>query len=86
VEFEPVGETEVRVRGMDRESAIDEVSRFIDRAVLSGLTEVKIVHGLGTGVLGKAVRESLSRDPRVASVRVGDPMEGGTGVTFARLR
>lgn len=86
VEFEPVGESEVRVRGMDRESAIDEVSRFIDRAVLSGLTEVKIVHGLGTGVLGKAVRESLARDPRVASVRVGDPMEGGTGVTFARLR
>jgi DNA mismatch repair protein MutS2 len=86
VEYEPVGESEVRVRGMDRESAIEEVSRFIDRAVLSGLSEVKIIHGLGTGVLGKAVRESLSRDPRVASVRVGDPMEGGTGVTFARLR
>jgi DNA mismatch repair protein MutS2 len=86
VEFEPVGDSEVRVRGMDRESAIDEVSRFIDRAVLSGLSEVKIVHGLGTGVLGKAVRESLARDPRVASVRTGDPMEGGTGVTFARLR
>lgn len=86
VEFEPVGETEVSVRGMDRESAIDAVSRFIDRAVLTGLSEVKIVHGLGTGVLGKAVRESLSRDPRVSSVRVGDPMEGGTGVTFARLR
>lgn len=86
VEYEPVGDSEVRVRGMDRESAIEEVSRFIDRAVLSGLSEVKIVHGLGTGVLGKAVRESLARDPRVASIRVGDPMEGGTGVTFVRLR
>jgi DNA mismatch repair protein MutS2 len=86
VQFEPLGETEVSVRGMDRESALEVVSRFIDRAVLTGLSEVKIVHGLGTGVLGKAVREALSRDPRVTSHRHGDPMEGGTGVTFARLK
>ncbi|MCI0452906.1 MAG: Smr/MutS family protein [Candidatus Latescibacteria bacterium] len=86
VQFEPVGETEVSVRGMDRESALEEVSRFIDRAVLTGLSEVKIIHGLGTGVLAKAVRESLARDPRVVSHRTGNPMEGGTGVTFARLK
>ncbi len=86
VQFEPLGETEVSVRGMDRESALEVVSRFIDRAVLTGLSEVKIVTGLGTGVLAKAVREALSRDPRVTSHRHGDPMEGGTGVTFARLK
>ncbi len=86
VQFEPVGQTEVSVRGMDRESALDEVSRFIDRAVLTGLSEVKIIHGLGTGVLAKAVRDALARDPRVTSHRHGDPMEGGTGVTFARLK
>ena len=86
VQFEPVSETEIMVRGMDRESALDEVSRFIDRAVLTGLTEVKIIHGLGTGVLAKAVREALTRDPRVSSHRYGDPMEGGTGVTIARLK
>jgi DNA mismatch repair protein MutS2 len=86
VQFEPVGQTEVSVRGMDRESALEEVSRFIDRAVLTGLSEVKIIHGLGTGVLARAVRESLARDPRVVSHRTGDPREGGTGVTFARLK
>jgi DNA mismatch repair protein MutS2 len=86
VQFEPLGATEVSVRGMDRESALEEVSRFIDRAVLTGLSEVKIIHGLGTGVLAKAVREALSRDSRVTSHRAGDPMEGGTGVTFARLK
>ncbi len=86
VQFEPVGATEVSVRGMDRESALEEVSRFIDRAVLTGLSEVKIIHGLGTGVLAKAVRDALARDPRVTSHRSGDPMEGGTGVTFARLK
>jgi DNA mismatch repair protein MutS2 len=86
VQFEPLAATEVSVRGMDRESALEEVSRFIDRAVLTGLSEVKIIHGLGTGVLGRAVREALARDPRVVSHRSGNPMEGGTGVTFARLR
>jgi DNA mismatch repair protein MutS2 len=86
VQFEPLAATEVSVRGMDRESALDEVSRFIDRAVLTGLSEVKIIHGLGTGVLARAVREALARDPRVVSHRSGNPMEGGTGVTFARLR
>ena len=86
VEFEPVSETEIMVRGLDRETALDEVSRFIDRAVLTGLSEVKIIHGLGTGVLAKAVREALARDPRVSSHRYGDPMEGGTGVTLARLK
>jgi DNA mismatch repair protein MutS2 len=86
VEYEPVGATEVSVRGLDRESAVEEVSRFVDRALLTGLREVKIVHGLGGGVLGRAVRDFLAKDPRVASVRPGDPMEGGMGVTFVTLR
>ena len=86
VQYEPVGESEVHVRGMLREDALEIVSRFIDRAVLSGLHEVKIVHGLGEGILSRAVREELGRDPRVASFRFGDPMEGGNGVTFVTLR
>jgi DNA mismatch repair protein MutS2 len=86
VDYEPVGETEVHVRGMLREDALEIVSRFIDRAVLSGLREVKVVHGLGEGILSRAVREELGRDPRVASFRFGDPMEGGNGVTLVTLR
>ncbi|MDH4337675.1 MAG: Smr/MutS family protein [Candidatus Krumholzibacteria bacterium] len=86
VDYEPVGETEVHVRGMLREDALEIVSRFIDRAVLSGLREVKVVHGRGEGILSRAVREELRRDPRVASFRFGDPMEGGNGVTFVTLR
>ncbi len=86
VQYEPVGDTELHVRGMLREDALELVSRFIDRAVLSGLHEVKIVHGLGEGILSRAVRDALGRDPRVASFRFGDPMEGGNGVTFVTLR
>jgi DNA mismatch repair protein MutS2 len=86
VSYEPVGESEVHVRGMLREEALEVVSRFIDRAVLSGLGEVKVVHGLGEGILARALREEWRKDPRVAKFRFADPMEGGHGVTFVTLR
>jgi len=86
VEYEPVGEMSIMVRGMDRESALEEVSRFIDRAVLTGLHEVQIIHGFGEQILARAIRDALARDPRVRAYRPGDPMEGGLGVTFATLR
>jgi DNA mismatch repair protein MutS2 len=86
VEYEPLSEMEIMVRGMDRESALDEVSKFIDRAVLTGLNEVKIIHGFGEQILARAVKDALSRDPRVRSWRNAAPHEGGLGVTFATLR
>lgn len=86
VDYEPVSATEVSVRGLDRESAIDDVSRFVDRALLTGLQEVKIIHGLGEGILGRAIREFFAKDPRVRSVRPGTAMEGGMGVTFVVLK
>ena len=86
VDYEPLGAMEIMVRGMDRESALDEVSRFLDRAVLTGLNEVKIIHGFGEQILARAIKDALSRDPRVRSYRTADPQEGGLGVTFATLR
>jgi DNA mismatch repair protein MutS2 len=86
VEYEPLGEMSIMVRGMDRESALDEVSRFIDRAVLTGLSEVKIIHGFGEQILARAIKDALARDPRVRSYRNADPREGGLGVTFATLK
>jgi DNA mismatch repair protein MutS2 len=86
VDYEPLGDMSIMVRGMDRESALDEVSRFIDRAVLTGLSEVKIIHGFGEQILARAIKEALARDPRVRSYRTADPREGGLGVTFAKLK
>lgn len=86
IEYEPLSAMEIMVRGMDRESALDEVSKFIDRAVLTGLNEVKIIHGFGEQILARAVKDALSRDPRVRSWRGAEPHEGGLGVTFATLR
>ena len=79
VEYEPVGAMEIMVRGMDRESALDEVSNFIDRAVLTGLSEVKIIHGFGEQILARAVKDALARDPRVRSLAKRRAARRGAG-------
>lgn len=63
-----------------------EVDRFIDRAGLSGLSAVTVIHGLGTGALKTAVTGFLKNHPLIASIRPGEPAEGGAGVTVAELK
>lgn len=77
---------EINVVGKRREEALDEVTRFIDSAVLSGASEVKIIHGVGQNILRNSVKELLKGDKRIKSIRPGDYSEGGIGVTVAELK
>jgi len=52
---------ELDVRGMRAQEAREAVRVFVDAAALAGLTEVRVVHGRGTGALRSAVREELAR-------------------------
>ena len=54
-------------------------------ATYSSVHEVKIIHGVGEGILSKAIQEQLHVDPRVASFRSGMMYEGGEGVSFVQL-
>jgi len=76
---------ELKLIGMTQEAARDELERFLDRALVSGVGHVRIVHGHGTGTLRRVVREVLTNHPAVA--RFGHPPQfrGGTGVTEAEL-
>ncbi len=67
------------------EEALIELEGFIDQAILAGQREIRIVHGIGTGTLQRAVREFLGRHPQVAAFRPGEPHEGRDGVTIAEL-
>jgi DNA mismatch repair protein MutS2 len=58
----------------------------LDRAVLSGFPELRVIHGVGRGVLRAAVERQLRGHPLVASQRLGAVGEGGRGVTVVRLR
>jgi DNA mismatch repair protein MutS2 len=67
-------------------AALDMTDKYLDDAVLSGLTEVILVHGKGTGALRAALHTFLRSHPHVASFRLGTHAEGGAGVTVVTLR
>ena len=47
------------LRGQRANEAIDELERFIDRALMVGIKELSILHGKGDGILRKVIREQL---------------------------
>jgi DNA mismatch repair protein MutS2 len=77
---------EVDVRGMESDDAVAALDHGLDRAVLGGFGELRVIHGVGRGVLRAAVERHLRDHPQVASHRPGVVGEGGRGVTIARLR
>jgi DNA mismatch repair protein MutS2 len=79
--FEP----RLHLLGMHVDEAYDRLLIHISEALALGVEEVAIVHGKGTGVLRGMVMEFARRDRRVSSFRVGEPFEGGDGVTVLRL-
>jgi DNA mismatch repair protein MutS2 len=79
-------ESEVDLRGF-RVSEVDvSLQRALDQAILVGLGEIRIIHGKGTGALRERVSEILAQDSRVKTYRLGQPGEGGAGVTIVSLR
>lgn len=77
--------TELHLRGLTAEEATAELDKFIDDAVISGLNNVVVVHGKGTGVLRNAVHNYLKSSRVVKSFRLGKYGEGEDGVTIVEL-
>jgi DNA mismatch repair protein MutS2 len=77
---------ELNVIGRTVEEATGDVEQYLDRAFLAGLPRVRIVHGMGMGVLRKALRTMMARHPHVALVSEAGPGEGGAGATVVDLR
>jgi DNA mismatch repair protein MutS2 len=76
----------LNIIGLRVAEGLAEVDRFIDRAGLNHLSIVTVIHGLGTGALKTAVTDFLKNHPLVASLRIGEPAEGGAGVTVVELK
>jgi DNA mismatch repair protein MutS2 len=76
---------ELHLRGMTTDEIPGEIERFLSRAVLQGMRQVRIVHGKGTGALRTRTHEVLRGMPHVASFRLGRWGEGDTGVTIVEL-
>ena len=66
-------------------AAIEALDAFLDRAVRGGWPGILVVHGHGTGILKRAIRDHLVRSAYVRSFRAGGQGEGGDGVTVVSL-
>lgn len=77
---------ELDIRGQRVEEGLSQVTVFLDRAYLSKMPWVRIIHGKGTGKLRTAVRKSLKTHPSVSTWEEGKDGEGGSGVTVVKFK
>ncbi len=78
--------TELDLRGMDTIDAVIVLERFMDEAMRSNLSIVRIIHGKGTGAVRAAVHQSLKKNKHVKTYRLGVYGEGEDGVTIAEFK
>jgi DNA mismatch repair protein MutS2 len=78
--------SELDVRGKRFAEAEPLVERWIDEAMLAGNSPLRLIHGKGTGMLGRGLQEYLRLHPAVTGVRYGNEEEGSAGVTIVELR
>jgi DNA mismatch repair protein MutS2 len=79
-------QTQLDVRGKRFVEAEPLVERWIDDAIMVGHSPLRLIHGKGTGLLGRGLQEYLRAHPFVTNVRYGNADEGGGGVTIFELR
>jgi DNA mismatch repair protein MutS2 len=78
--------SELNVIGRSTDEAVDAVDKFLDEAFLNSLSEVRIVHGHGTGALRRVISELLQGHPHVARFSPAPPNQGGAGATIVELK
>jgi DNA mismatch repair protein MutS2 len=79
-------ESEINIIGQRVDDAIGQVEPFLNHAALAGMRKVAIIHGVGAGILMKAVKEHLTGHPLVGSFHSEEQHRGGRGVTVVLLR
>ena len=77
---------EIDLRGMTGDEAWNAVDKYFDEAQIAGFHTLRLIHGKGTGALKKALWESLRKDKRVATFRIGQFGEGDGGVTVVEIK
>lgn len=85
VAIEEKVEDELNIMGLRVEEGIRRLEPFLNHAFLHGLREVRIIHGIGKGLLLKAVREYLKGHELVEKFGPSEIGKGGEGVTIVRM-
>ncbi len=82
----PTFEPEIHLRGTTVDEAILTLEKYLDDAQLAGATEVRLVHGKGTGALRQGIQKFLRSHRGVKSFAIAPFAEGGDGVTVVELK
>ena len=77
---------EINLIGQRVDEALYNLDTYISEAILHNCSEIRVVHGKGTGILRKAVQDYLKTSPAVESFRLGKYGEGESGVTIVTLK
>jgi DNA mismatch repair protein MutS2 len=73
------------LRGRRVDEVFDALDRYLNDAYRTGLAEVRVVHGKGTGALRQVVRDQLATHPLVRGWEPAASNDGGEGATIAKL-
>jgi DNA mismatch repair protein MutS2 len=78
-------DTKIDIREYTKNDALNMLQNFLDRALLNNAYELKIIHGVGTGVMKNEVKKMLKQYKDVKEYWHPEPDQGGEGVTLVRL-
>lgn len=77
---------EIDVRGSRGEEALYEIEKMLDRALMMGFNNLKIIHGKGDGILRKLIRDYLKKYDAVSRMEDEHADRGGDGITYVYLK
>jgi DNA mismatch repair protein MutS2 len=82
---ETTQEDELNLVGARTREALRQLEQFLDQAYLTNQREVRVVHGIGSGALKKAIQDYLLTSPYCMSFRQAEPHQGGPGATIVEI-
>lgn len=77
---------DIDIRGLRADEALQQITYYIDDAILVGAAQVRILHGTGTGALRQLVRQYLGTVPQVTHYHDEHVQFGGAGITIVEFR
>ena len=86
IDFKDDAAQELDLRGVFVDDAIIRLQNFLDDSILHGISRLRIIHGHGTGVLRKSIREYLENYPMVKTFGPEESGFGGNGATFVEIK
>jgi DNA mismatch repair protein MutS2 len=76
---------EINMIGQTVEEATQRLDKILDAAALAGKSQIRVIHGHGTGALRRGIGEFLSRHPLVANFHSEAEDRGGAAITIVEL-